>query len=120
MSNRRRAGYTNKVRVNDVPRSALPLPPARWREQPFAYSPETGELVAPWPRGSIEPEDEALLIAVLDQTAQLHGALRVPVWLWPDDTRAPVPISADRPGSWFARYGESRAVYRDRRDLGPR
>jgi hypothetical protein len=94
------------------------LPAERVQQQPMAYDPASGQIVAPWPRGTITEEDGQALIAVLDQIATFN--LRVPVWLWPTGDRAPVPIDADNPRTWFARWGENRAVYRDRRYLGPR
>jgi hypothetical protein len=119
MSNRRRTrDVPDNLRVVDKPRWQSPLPAKEVRDQPMAYDPSSGQLVAPWPRGTITEDDERALVAVLDQIAAFN--LRVPVWLWPTGDRAPVPIEADNPEVWFARWGESRAVYRDRRYMGPR
>jgi hypothetical protein len=113
MSNRRRTTDCSFERA----RHRAPMPEARIREQPMAYDPASGQLVAPWPRGTITENDEQALVAVLDQIAAFP--LRVPVWLWPTGDRAPVPIEADNPRLWFSRWSENRAVYRDRRWLGP-
>jgi hypothetical protein len=110
---RRRAGATSNVHVIDPQHHATPLPTERVRESPMAYDPGSGQIVAPWPRGTITEEDEQALIAVLDQIAACD--LRVPVWLRTTGDRAPVPIDADNPRTWFARWGENRAVYRDRK-----
>jgi hypothetical protein len=117
---RRRPGATSNVRIAEPPRHSLPLPRERTAGQPMAYDPASGMLVAPWPRGTLEPEDEAALVAVLDQIGAVGAALRAPVWVWPDG-RAPVAIQPEgATRNWFARWGESRAVYRDRRWLGTR
>ena len=84
----------------------------------MAYNPADGVIVAPWPRGTITQDDAQALTAVLDQIAA--SRLRVPCWLFPSGDRAPVPIDADNPRVWFTRWAETRAVYRDRRWLGPR
>ena len=65
---------------------AAPLPADRHAATPFAYSPQTGMLVAPWPHGTITLANEQCLVAVLDQIAAF--SLRVPVWLWPTGDRA--------------------------------
>lgn len=107
-----------KVRINGTPRHAIPLAPERVWQLPMAYDPASGQVIAPWPRGTITEEDEQALMAVLDQIAAFN--FLVPVWLWPTGDRAPVPIEADNPRTWFHNWGKSRAVYRDRRYLGPR
>jgi hypothetical protein len=116
---RRRQPLTGtKVGINGTPRHAIPLAPERVRQLPMAYDPASGRVIAPWPRGTITEEDEEALMAVLDQIAAFN--FREPVWLFPTGDRAPVPIEADNPRVWFHNWGESRAVYRDRRWLGPR
>ena len=82
-----------------------PLPAARVAEQPFIFS--DGRIICPWPRHALWPDEEAKLLAVIEQVDAIGTALRVPVWLWPDG-RAPQPVNAADP-NFVARWSEGRA-----------
>jgi hypothetical protein len=88
----------------------LPLPPERREQQPFVYDPDSGRIIAPWPKGSLSlsPADERRLDAVLDRIAQVDADM--PVWIWPDD-RPPVEVEAPSLHHWLAHWSWDRACY---------
>jgi hypothetical protein len=109
----RRVGTAGNVRVSDVPRHAIPLPRERVADVAFVFDPDGrggGQVIAPWPRHVLWPDEEARLCAVLDQIGEYGAALRKPVWVWPDG-RSPVPVQAPEPRSWVSRWAADRATY---------
>ena len=77
----------------------------------FVWWPETGRLVAPWPRHApLWLDEEEKLGAVLDQLAELGPALRRPCWLFPDG-RPPVAVEAPELARWLSMWAADRASY---------
>ena len=97
-------------RRNLRPRTQAPLPAERLAEQPFVWNAFTSRVVAPWPRGTpLTIEEQSKLLAVLARVDELRpdGV----VWVWPDATRPPVPVSADNAVQGADRWGAERASH---------
>lgn len=84
------------------------LPVERLLEQPMIWWPQTGRLIAPWPKGPLTWEMENRLMAAIAQFDTL--TTNEPMWIWPD--RAPVPVKTEGDiANWLVRWGEGRASY---------
>src|SRR4029077_12768915 len=69
---RRKDELSGDLRMHELPRWSLPLPPDRQAELPFVYDPSHRAVIAPWPRGPVlSMADERRLYAVLDRIAAL-------------------------------------------------
>ena len=95
------------MRFPDRGRHKIPLPIERQAEQPFAYDPASGRIVAPWPKGRLSAADERRLDAVIERIAEIEADTMI--WIWPDG-RAPVPVAARDP-RWLLHWARDRASY---------
>jgi hypothetical protein len=89
-------------------RHRAPMPEERRIEQPFVYDPDSGRLIAPWPRGKLRNADAQRLDAVIERIATIEAGTLI--WIRPDD-REPVPIAAASPYHWLAHWSRDRASY---------
>jgi len=92
----------------DRGRHRCPLPQEQRAQQPFVFDPNSGHIVAPWPKGRLSAEDELRLDAVIERIARI--AVDVVVWIWPDD-RDPVPVAAAAPYHWLIAWERDHAIY---------
>jgi hypothetical protein len=102
--------WTDDGRKYEVPRHLLRVPPERRDQQAFVYDPQTGYVVAPWPRGRSTPDDERRLAAVFERIEQIADDYASPVWIWPDG-REPVPVAAVDLRGWLMHWSRDRACY---------
>jgi hypothetical protein len=113
---RRKDDISSDLRLHEVPRWMLPLPPERRDALPFVFDPITRHIVAPWARGPTSLADERRLYAALDRIAALDRPPRRVVWIWADPDREPVPIEGVSQSSpWLAHWARARATYVEQR-----